>query len=73
MLICLILKLKHLICKQVARLLYTNSGVGLLALAANAVQRLWKWSRNEQNPTGKVISGVFIVCIFLDIFVNEAK
>ncbi|ONK59999.1 uncharacterized protein A4U43_C08F13140 [Asparagus officinalis] len=35
------------------RLLYTNSGVGLLTLASNAVQRLWKWSRSEQNPTGK--------------------
>lgn len=39
---------------QVVRLLYTNSGVGLLALGSNAIQRLWKWSRNEQNPSGKV-------------------
>lgn len=42
------------ICVQVVRLLYTNSGVGLLALGSNAIQRLWKWSRNEQNPSGKV-------------------
>lgn len=40
---------------QVARLLYTNSGVGILALGANGIQRLWKWSRNEQNPSGKVM------------------
>ncbi|ONK67561.1 uncharacterized protein A4U43_C05F1320 [Asparagus officinalis] len=43
---------------KVARLLYTNSGVGLLALASNAVQRLWKWSRSEQNPTGKATASV---------------
>lgn len=40
---------------QVGRLLYTNSGVGLLALTSNGVQRLWKWARNEQNPSGKVL------------------
>ncbi|PKA57711.1 Topless-related protein 2 [Apostasia shenzhenica] len=43
---------------KVARLLYTNSGVGLLALASNAVQRLWKWSRTEQNPTGKATASI---------------
>lgn len=41
---------------QVARLLYTNSGVGIVALGSNGIQRLWKWARNEQNPTGKVMS-----------------
>ncbi|KAM7274408.1 hypothetical protein ACFE04_029072 [Oxalis oulophora] len=39
---------------KVVRLLYTNSGVGILALGSNGVQKLWKWSRNEQNPTGKL-------------------
>ncbi|THU43854.1 hypothetical protein C4D60_Mb02t01190 [Musa balbisiana] len=43
---------------KVARLLYTNSGVGLLALGSNAIQRLWKWSRNEQNPSGKATASV---------------
>ncbi|KAL2514904.1 Topless-related protein 3 [Forsythia ovata] len=38
---------------KVARLLYTNSGVGLLALGSNGIQKLWKWVRNEQNPGGK--------------------
>ncbi|AQK89606.1 trehalose-6-phosphate synthase14 [Zea mays] len=42
----------------VVRLLYTNSGVGLLALGSNAIQRLWKWSRNEQNPSGKATASV---------------
>ncbi|XP_040990771.1 topless-related protein 3-like [Juglans microcarpa x Juglans regia] len=38
---------------KVVRLLYTNSGVGVLALGANGVQKLWKWTRNEQNPKWK--------------------
>ncbi|KAJ4722098.1 Topless-related protein [Melia azedarach] len=38
---------------KVARLLYTNSGVGILALGSNGVQKLWKWNRTEQNPSGK--------------------
>ncbi|CAI8615392.1 unnamed protein product [Vicia faba] len=38
---------------KVVRLLYTNSGAGILALGSNGVQKLWKWSRNEQNPSGK--------------------
>ncbi|ONM31014.1 topless-related1 [Zea mays] len=44
--------------RKVVRLLYTNSGVGLLALGSNAIQRLWKWSRNEQNPSGKATASV---------------
>lgn len=43
---------------KVSRLLYTNSGGGILALASNGVQRLWKWARNEQNPTGKATANV---------------
>ncbi|XP_061369331.1 topless-related protein 2-like isoform X1 [Gastrolobium bilobum] len=38
---------------KVARLLYTNSGGGLLALGSKGIQKLWKWSRNELNPSGK--------------------
>ncbi|OIS99858.1 PREDICTED: topless-related protein 3-like isoform X1 [Nicotiana attenuata] len=43
---------------KVARLLYTNSGVGVLALASNGTQKLWKWARNEQNPSGKATANV---------------
>ncbi|KAK3025864.1 hypothetical protein RJ639_042293, partial [Escallonia herrerae] len=43
---------------RVSRLMYTNSGVAILALAANAVHRLWKWQRNDRNPTGKATAGV---------------
>ncbi|KAJ0009678.1 hypothetical protein Pint_32974 [Pistacia integerrima] len=44
-------------CKA-ARLLYTNSGVGILALGSNGVQKLWKWGRSEQNPGGKATASV---------------
>ncbi|KAK9735493.1 hypothetical protein RND81_04G209000 [Saponaria officinalis] len=43
---------------KVARLLYTNNGIGLLALGSNGTQKLWKWSRNEQNPSGKATASV---------------
>ncbi|XP_047324317.1 topless-related protein 3-like [Impatiens glandulifera] len=43
---------------KVARLLYTNSGVGLLALGSSGVQKLWKWSRSEQNQSGKATANV---------------
>ncbi|KAL6545007.1 Topless-related protein 3 [Orobanche hederae] len=43
---------------KVARLLYTNSGVGVLALGSNGSQKLWKWVRNEQNPCGKATASV---------------
>lgn len=39
---------------QVMRLIYTNSGLALLALASNAAHKLWKWQRSERNPSGKV-------------------
>lgn len=35
---------------QVSRLVYTNSGMSLLALASNSVHKLWKWKRNDRNP-----------------------
>ncbi|KAL6955721.1 Protein TOPLESS-RELATED PROTEIN 2 [Sarracenia purpurea var. burkii] len=43
---------------KVARLLYTNSGVALLALASNAVHKLWKWQRTERNPIGKSTASI---------------
>lgn len=38
---------------KVLRLLYTNSGLSVLALGSNAIHKLWKWQRNERNPSGK--------------------
>nr|GMD26931.1 topless-related protein 3-like isoform X1 [Ipomoea batatas] len=39
---------------KVSRLLYTNSGVGILALSSDGIQKLWKCSYNEQNSSRKV-------------------
>ncbi|KAL6188536.1 hypothetical protein ACLB2K_039928 [Fragaria x ananassa] len=43
---------------KVARLLYTNSGAGILALGSNGVQKLWKWRSNDENPSGKATASV---------------
>ncbi|XP_027191270.2 topless-related protein 2-like [Cicer arietinum] len=43
---------------KVACLVYTNSGNGLLALGSKGVQKLWKWSFSELNPTGKATASV---------------
>ncbi|KAK9098543.1 hypothetical protein Syun_025588 [Stephania yunnanensis] len=38
---------------KISRLIYTNSGTAILALASNAIHLLWKWQRNDRNPSGK--------------------
>ncbi|KAH9324714.1 hypothetical protein KI387_004892, partial [Taxus chinensis] len=38
---------------KIVQLLYTNSGSDVLALDSNAAHKLWTWTRNEGNPTGK--------------------
>ncbi|WOL18286.1 protein TPR2-like [Canna indica] len=43
---------------KVVRLLYTNSGLAILALGSNAIHKLWKWTRNERNPSGKSTASV---------------
>ncbi|KAI3495960.1 hypothetical protein L1887_38308 [Cichorium endivia] len=43
---------------RVSRLIYTNSGLAILALAANAVHKLWKWQRTDNNSTGKATANV---------------
>ncbi|RRT61238.1 hypothetical protein B296_00044370 [Ensete ventricosum] len=43
---------------QVVRLLYTNSGLAVLALGSNAVHKLWKWTCNDRNPSGKSTASV---------------
>ncbi|XP_042491960.1 protein TOPLESS-RELATED PROTEIN 2-like isoform X2 [Macadamia integrifolia] len=43
---------------KVVRLIYTNSGLAVLALASNAVHKLWKWQRTERNPSGKSTASV---------------
>ncbi|XP_011626946.1 protein TPR2 isoform X1 [Amborella trichopoda] len=43
---------------KVVRLLYTNSGFAVLALASNAIHKLWKWQRSDRNPSGKSSASV---------------
>ncbi|GAA0148029.1 hypothetical protein LIER_07579 [Lithospermum erythrorhizon] len=38
---------------RIIKLIYTNSGGAVLALAYNAVHKLWKWQRNDRNTSGK--------------------
>ncbi|RZC56970.1 hypothetical protein C5167_015833 [Papaver somniferum] len=45
-------------CTVLVVLIYKNSGISLLALAANAVHKLWKWRRNYRNTTGKATTYV---------------
>ncbi|XP_057828956.1 protein TPR3 isoform X1 [Cryptomeria japonica] len=43
---------------KILRLIYTNSGVALLALASNAIHKLWKWPRNDSHPSGKATASI---------------
>ncbi|XP_078443222.1 protein TPR3-like [Wolffia australiana] len=43
---------------KVSRLIYTNSGLAILALTSNAIHKLWKWPKNDRNPSGKANSSV---------------
>ncbi|XP_058115708.1 protein TPR3-like isoform X2 [Magnolia sinica] len=43
---------------KISRLIYTNSGVALLALASNAIHLLWKWQRSDRNSSGKATASV---------------
>ncbi|PON89861.1 Topless-related protein [Trema orientale] len=43
---------------KISRLIYTNSGFAILALASNAIHLQWKWIRSEHNPSGKATTKV---------------
>lgn len=43
---------------KISRLIYTNSGSAILALASNAIHLLWKWQRSERNSSGKATASV---------------
>ncbi|KAM7256890.1 hypothetical protein ACFE04_012631 [Oxalis oulophora] len=43
---------------QISRLIFTNSGNAILALASNAMHFLWKWQRNDRNSTGKATASM---------------
>ncbi|KAG0491392.1 hypothetical protein HPP92_004790 [Vanilla planifolia] len=48
----------NLLAVKVARLIYTNSGQAILALASNAVHKLWKWQKTDRNATVKASASV---------------
>ncbi|XP_057967309.1 protein TOPLESS [Malania oleifera] len=43
---------------KISRLIYTNSGNAILALASNAIHLLWKWQRSDRNTSGKATANV---------------
>ncbi|MED6123342.1 RNA polymerase II associated Paf1 complex subunit Tpr1 [Stylosanthes scabra] len=43
---------------KISRLIYTNSGNAVLALASNAIHLLWKWQRNDRNSSGKATASM---------------
>ncbi|XP_060669272.1 topless-related protein 4-like isoform X2 [Ziziphus jujuba] len=43
---------------KIVRLIYTNVGGSILALASNAVHKLWKWQKNEQTELAKATTTV---------------
>ncbi|CAL9112407.1 unnamed protein product [Musa textilis] len=38
---------------RVVQLLYTNSGIAVLALGSDGIHKLWTWARVDHNPSGK--------------------
>ncbi|KAK3211756.1 hypothetical protein Dsin_016462 [Dipteronia sinensis] len=48
----------HVQTDKIARLIYTNSGTGILALTLNAIHLLWRWPQSETNPNGKATTNV---------------
>ncbi|CAM8878616.1 unnamed protein product [Rhodiola kirilowii] len=43
---------------KISKLIYTNSGSAILALASNAIHLLWKWQRGDRNSSGKATASV---------------
>ncbi|XP_047970811.1 protein TOPLESS-like isoform X2 [Salvia hispanica] len=56
---CRALKLpENLRVTKISRLIYTNSGGAILALASNAIHLLWKWQRSDRNSSGKATATI---------------
>ncbi|XP_056176451.1 topless-related protein 4-like isoform X1 [Syzygium oleosum] len=69
---------------RIVRMIYTSSGGAILALAYNAVHKLWKWQQNEFNLSGKATcavepklwqpsSGIIMTNDISDIIVGDAN
>ncbi|GMY29240.1 protein TOPLESS-like [Fagus crenata] len=48
----------HVKTNKISRLIYTNAGNAILALASNATHLLWKWPQNDLNLSGKATTKV---------------
>ncbi|KAK1576560.1 hypothetical protein Q3G72_014955 [Acer saccharum] len=56
---CRSLKLPEILrATKISRLIFTNSGNAILALASNAIHLLWKWQRSDRNSSGKATASV---------------
>ncbi|OMO90760.1 hypothetical protein COLO4_18896 [Corchorus olitorius] len=55
---CQSLQLSHKNGYKISRLIYTNAGNAILALASNATHLLWKWAQNDINLSGKATTNV---------------
>ncbi|XP_038993347.1 topless-related protein 1-like [Hibiscus syriacus] len=49
---------ENLMVTKISRLIFTNSGNAILALASNAIHLLWKWQRSECNANAKATTSV---------------
>ncbi|KAJ4707841.1 Protein TOPLESS [Melia azedarach] len=43
---------------KISRLIYNNSGTGILALTSNAIHLFWKWRQNELNLSGQATTNI---------------
>ncbi|KAJ4850013.1 RNA polymerase II associated Paf1 complex subunit Tpr1 [Turnera subulata] len=43
---------------KIVRLIYSNSGSAILALASNAIHLLWRWSKIDINSSGKATTKI---------------
>ncbi|KAJ4707838.1 Protein TOPLESS [Melia azedarach] len=48
----------HVKASKISRLIYTNTGHAILALASNGIHLLWKWLKNGLNSSGKATTKV---------------
>ncbi|KAL7602138.1 hypothetical protein Lser_V15G22927 [Lactuca serriola] len=44
--------------RKVVQLIYTNSGLDLLALASSGIHKVWKWKPSKRNPSGKSTASI---------------
>jgi hypothetical protein len=66
----IIIAIVVLILWQISRLIYTNYGDSILALASNTIHLPWIWPRNDHNSSSKVCEHVTLVAICIEKLVT---